>query len=89
MIAGDSPFWMIFIKKFLKWQKKDKRVQLIGFVEGKKLQELYSNTKLFVFPSEAEGMPICLLEALSYNCECLVSDIPENLEVGKELCLYI
>ena len=28
-------------------------------------------------------MPICLLEALSYNCECLVSDIPENLEVGK------
>ena len=48
------------------------------------LQELYSNARLFVFPSEAEGMPMCLLEALSYNTPCLVSDIPENTEVGKE-----
>lgn len=83
VIAGDSPFLNDFHKKISEMAKKDERVKLIGFVEGKKLQELYSNAKLFVFPSEAEGMPICLLEALSYNCECLVSDIPENLEVGK------
>ena len=59
-------------------------MQLIGFVDGKVLRELYSNTRLFVFPSEAEGMPMCLLEAMSYNCRCLVSDISENIEVGQK-----
>ena len=64
--------------------KSDDRIRFVGFVEGKELQELYSNARLFVFPSEAEGMPMCLLEALSYNIPCLVSDIPENIEVGGE-----
>lgn len=83
VIAGDSIFVDDFYIRIQKMAAQDTRVKLIGFVEGKILQELYSNTRLFVFPSEAEGMPICLLEALSYNCNCLVSDIPENLEVGK------
>jgi glycosyltransferase involved in cell wall biosynthesis len=63
---------------------EDKRIKIIGFVEGKILRELYSNARLFVFPSEAEGMPMCLLEAMSYDCPCLVSNIPENLEVGGD-----
>lgn len=84
IIAGDSAFVDDFHRKIQKMATQDDRVKLIGFVEGKILQELYSNAKLFVFPSEAEGMPLCLLEALSYNCNCLVSDIPENLEIGKE-----
>ena len=29
-----------------------------------------------------------LLEAMSYNCSCLVSDIPENKEVGKTYVQY-
>lgn len=83
IIAGDSEFLDDFYNMILEKAKRDSRVRLIGFVEGKTLRELYSNAKLFIFPSEAEGMPMCLLEALSYNCPCLVSDIPENLEVGR------
>lgn len=83
IIAGESIFVDEYYKMIQEQVAKDSRVKLIGFVEGKILQELYSNAKLFVFPSEAEGMPMCLLEALSYDCNCLVSDIPENLEVGK------
>ena len=32
-------------------------------------------------PSYHEGLPIALLEAMSYNLPVLVSDIPANLEV--------
>lgn len=84
IIAGDTEYVSDFRKMIEDKAKQDNRVKLIGFVQGKELRELYSNARLFVFPSEAEGMPMCLLEALSYNCLCLVSDIAENLEVGKE-----
>lgn len=83
IIAGGTEYMPNFRKMIEEKVKKDDRVQLIGFVEGKTLRELYSNARLFVFPSEAEGMPMCLLEAMSFNCPCLVSDIPENLEVGS------
>lgn len=82
IIAGDAPFVSDFVNEIKREAKNDDRIRFIGFVEGQKLQELYSNARLFVFPSEAEGMPMCLLEALSYNTPCLVSDIPENIEVG-------
>lgn len=84
VIAGGSAFVDEFYQMILEKAALDSRVKLIGFVEGDALRELYSNAKLFVFPSEAEGMPMCLLEALSYDCRCLVSDIPENLEVGRD-----
>lgn len=83
IIAGDAPFVTDFVARIKKEAACDKRIRFIGFVEGEELQELYSNARLFIFPSEAEGMPMCLLEALSYNVPCLVSDIPENVEVGK------
>lgn len=84
IIAGDAPFVNEFIESIKKEAEVDSRIRFIGFVEGEELQELYSNAKLFVFPSEAEGMPMCLLEAMSYGTQCLVSDIPENVEVGKQ-----
>ena len=84
VVAGASVYVDEFYTKIKNMAEQDSRVRLIGFVEGEILQELYSNAKLFVFPSEAEGMPMCLLEAMSYETPCLVSDISENMEVGKD-----
>lgn len=84
VVAGSSEYVDDFYQMIQNKARLDKRVKLIGYVEGKALRELYSNAKLFVFPSEAEGMPVCLLEAMSYDCPCLVSDITENLEVGVD-----
>lgn len=57
-------------------------VVMTGFQTGLALQELYAHAGLFVLPSSHEGLPIALLEALSYGLPVLASDIPANLEVG-------
>ncbi len=57
-------------------------VVLTGFVKGAELQQLFNNACLFVLPSFHEGLPISLLEAMSYNLPVLVSDIPANKEVA-------
>ena len=57
------------------------RIIFTGFVDGALREELYSNAYLFVLPSDLEGMPLCLLEAMSYGNCCVTSDIPECTEV--------
>jgi glycosyltransferase involved in cell wall biosynthesis len=61
--------------------KGDDRIVFTGFVQGIELDELYSNAYIYVLPSDIEGMPISLLEAMSYGNCCLVSNINENMEV--------
>lgn len=58
----------------------DPKIHFLGFVNGRLLDELFSNAGLYVQPSEIEGMAIALLEAMGFGIPCLVSDIPENLE---------
>jgi len=61
--------------------KENSDIILTGFLTGKPLQELYSNAGIFVLPSYYEGLPIVLLEALSYGLSCIASDIPANKNV--------
>ena len=60
----------------------DDRVLFTGFLSGRPLQELYSNAYLYCLPSDLEGMPLSLLEAMSYGNCCLTSDISECTEVA-------
>ncbi|MBR5774581.1 MAG: glycosyltransferase family 4 protein [Clostridia bacterium] len=55
----------------------DDRIIFTGFIQGRVLEELYSNAYIYVLPSDLEGMPLSLLEAMSYGNCCLTSDIPE------------
>ena len=52
-----------------------------GFQQGRILEELYSNAYVYVLPSDLEGMPLSLLEAMSYGNCCLVSSIEECTQV--------
>lgn len=60
---------------------KNSNIILTGFLTGIALQELYSHAGLFVIPSYYEGLPIVLLEAMSYGLSCIASDIPANKNV--------
>lgn len=55
-----------------------------GFQQGQVLEELYSNAYVYCLPSDLEGMPLSLLEALSYGNCCLTSNISECLEVVED-----
>lgn len=83
VLAGDTDFEDDY-SRTLKKMARDNGVVLTGFVKGKKLHSLLTNTRCFVLPSSHEGLPIALLEAMSYHLPVIVSDIPANLEVGLE-----
>ncbi len=59
----------------------DNRIVFTGFVTGEPLAELYSNCYAYVLPSDVEGMPMSLLEAMAYGRCCVTSDIPECADV--------
>lgn len=62
--------------------KQTPNVVATGFQKGAALDELYANAGIFVLPSSHEGLPIVLLEAMSYGLSVLSTDIQANLEVG-------
>jgi len=84
VIAGDAKGEEEYKKRLKALAGDDSRIIFPGFVEGRALQELFSNAAVYVQPSEIEGLSIALLEAMSYGNCCLVSDIPENREAIGE-----
>lgn len=81
VIAGGASHTNDYLEKIKKMVQEDNRIIMTGFVQGKELEELFSNCYLYCLPSDVEGMPLSLLEAMSYGCKCLVSDIEENSTV--------
>jgi len=57
-------------------------VVLLGTQTGDALSELYTHAGVFVLPSSHEGQPIAVLEAMSYGCPAILSDIPPHREIG-------
>ncbi|MDP2923955.1 MAG: glycosyltransferase family 4 protein [Candidatus Omnitrophota bacterium] len=81
VIAGDADHEDAYSRQLKEKAKNTPNVVLTGFLSGQPLQELYSYAGLFVLPSYYEGLPIVLLEAMSYGLSCIVSDIPANRNV--------
>ncbi len=84
VIAGGASDTDEFLKEVKDLAKDDTRIIFTGFVQGQILQELYSNAYIYTLPSDLEGMPLSLLEAMSYGNCCLVSDISECQEVVED-----
>lgn len=78
LIAGRLTPATPYVKEIQQMAAADDRIVLLDFVQGDLLAELFSNCYLYVLPSDIEGMPLSLLEAISYHARVLVSDIPEN-----------
>ncbi|MGC8906042.1 MAG: glycosyltransferase family 4 protein [Desulfomonilaceae bacterium] len=80
VIAGDDPFEKDYIRTLRRLGQTSDKIIFPGYASGDEYLELITNAALFVLPSEIEGMPVALLEAMSYGKCCIVSDIPENVE---------
>lgn len=78
VIAGDSSHSDAYVARLKKIANS--KVIFTGFARGDLLEELFSNAYAYVIPSELEGLPHSLLQALSFGKCVLASDIPANLE---------
>lgn len=81
VIAGGSSDTDAYAAELKHLAAGDDRIRFTGFVQGRLLEELYSNAYLYVLPSDLEGMPLSLLEAMSYGNCCVTSDIAECANV--------
>lgn len=80
VIAGDSDHETNY-SRTLKEIAQRHNVILPGFIRGENLSQLFTHARLFVLPSYHEGLPISLLEAMSYSLPVIVSDIPANKQI--------
>ena len=85
VIAGGSSDTGGYVRDLHALAEGDDRILFTGFVQGEILEELYSNAYVYVLPSRLEGMPLSLLEAMTYGNCCLTSDIPECTDVTGAL----
>lgn len=82
--ASDSAEYLKELKRLVDELKLKDKVIFTDFVCGDVLSELYSNAYLYVLPSDLEGMPLSLLEAMSYGNCCVTSDIEECTSVIED-----
>lgn len=81
VIAGGSSHSDAYEKELRTMARNNQDILFTGFVQGQPYEELMSSAFAYILPSDIEGMPLSLLEAMSYGRICLVSDIEENKAV--------
>ncbi|MCB1155571.1 glycosyltransferase, partial [bacterium] len=93
VLAGGSSHNPEFEADVARMAAADDRVVMPGYLDAAKMAELYSHAAAFVLPSEHEGLPVALLEALSYGLPCVCTSIPAAREVataddGSSLAIF-
>jgi glycosyltransferase involved in cell wall biosynthesis len=64
------------------------RVLFTGDIFGEELEELYAHCLVYCLASRVEGLPITVCEAMAHSRPLILSDIPENVEVGGDAARY-
>ncbi|TVO34414.1 glycosyltransferase family 4 protein [Vibrio algivorus] len=81
VLVGDNDHPTDYSESLKESARNTKGVVLTGFLSGDELQSIFSQADTFVLPSFSEGLPIALLEAMSFSLPVIVSDISANKAV--------
>ena len=87
-VAGDGMYFET-LKNLV--SKRQIKANLLGFIDNKspELKELYETSSIFVFPSEAENFPICLLEAMAAGLAIITTKNTGCAEVVGDAALLV
>lgn len=88
VIAGSDENEKQYIQGMKDRAKVYENIIFSGSVFDDDKEALIQNCKMFCIPSELEGLPITLLEAMSYGKVCLASNIEANKEALADCGVY-
>jgi glycosyltransferase involved in cell wall biosynthesis len=88
-IVGESDYASEYAHRVAQAAVNTPGVVLLGYQTGDALAELYTHAGVFVLPSSHEGQPIAALEAISYGCPVILSDIPAHREIGTSMTQFV
>lgn len=88
VIAGEGGYTSRYVAELRHMASTDNRVIFTGFQSGLAVHSLFHNASAYVLPSEMEGLPLALLEAISHGIVPVVSDIPPHRELLGSIAGY-
>jgi glycosyltransferase involved in cell wall biosynthesis len=88
-LAGSADHSSVYARAVVQAASETAGVILLGTQTGDALSELYTHAGVFVLPSSHEGQPIAVLEAMSYGCPTILSDIPPHREIGAANAQFV
>jgi glycosyltransferase involved in cell wall biosynthesis len=83
-IVGGSAFTDDYVSELKHQASGDASIVFTDFQRGETLSTLFAGARFVVHPSVAEGLPIAVIEAMSYGKAVIAANIPENLELVKD-----
>jgi glycosyltransferase involved in cell wall biosynthesis len=84
VIIGDGYHTNTYVAALQKKAKSRTDIIFTGFLTGEPLQQMTAHAALMVHPSDQEGLPISVLEGMSYGLPILLSDIPEHKQIVQD-----
>jgi glycosyltransferase involved in cell wall biosynthesis len=87
ILAGDGPLKKNIIK-YIKTYSLEKSIQYIGKIKGKQKEDFFNSLDVFVLPStslptDQDGIPVVLMEAISYGLPIISTDISGIPEICR------
>jgi glycosyltransferase involved in cell wall biosynthesis len=81
LIVGDSASTDSYVDELKRDSAQDPRIRFTGAQRGETLYQLFRHAKAMVMPSHLEGLPLVLLEAISFETPLICSDIAPLVQV--------
>ena len=85
VLAGGNSDTSKYISKLVELSNGNSKIVFAGELRGNRLAEIVRGAGLFVLPSDLEGLPLAMLEAMREGIPVVASDIPPHKQlVGSD-----